>query len=220
MKKFFFLLVSVVLVVLNTGFSTSAMNDIEANVLEKMSNQQLELFKEFKDNGGEISILTEDEIKKIESVVMGEKELQNFHDNQLKGYEKVSLTPEASSFKISDDNGTNYLHFQAYEQNNSYIMAVSVYDAEKDKINSFTGERKVINEETNEVSDTEELIQYTGSDGDVSTQDWEWNGKTFACGMAGVLACIQYCGVWTIVHPGAGAACDIVCNTAMVIACM
>lgn len=225
MRKFILLLFSLVLVTVNTGFSTPSMNQIEKNILEKMSDQQLEFFKEFKENGGEITQLTKDEEKEIKNAIMEEKKLQDFHDQQLKNYKSINLPSENSSFKVSDDGGTNYLLFQAYEYENNYIVTVSTYDAEKGKLNTFTAQKRTINNDkknTKNEIDTEELIQYTNSDSDVNTlaKSWEWNGKTFACGMTGLLACIQFCGVWAMVNPGIGIACDIVCNTAMIIACM
>lgn len=224
MKKYILLFISLVLIIFTTGFSTPTLNDIERNASKKMSDQQLELFEKFKENGGEISILTKKEEKKVKNAIVDKKKLKNFYNQQFKGYEEISLPSKNASFKISDDNGTNYLLYQAYEKNNSYIMTTSVYDGEKDILTSFTAEKKTINNGTKKVSNTETLIQYTASDsdsnGNISTQDWEWNGKTFACGMTGVFACIQYCGVWTLVNPYVGAGCDIVCNAAMVVACM
>ncbi|WP_307478538.1 putative immunity/bacteriocin fusion bifunctional protein [Cytobacillus purgationiresistens] len=59
---------------------------------------------------------------------------------------------------------------------------------------------------------------------DFSASGFKWNGKTFACGMSGVLLCITYCGVVGVAcGPGAPACatiCDAICGAAFVVACM
>lgn len=46
-----------------------------------------------------------------------------------------------------------------------------------------------------------------------------FNGKSFACSMAGLVACSSYCFGWGLVNPLAGLTCEGVCGVAMAAAC-
>lgn len=61
------------------------------------------------------------------------------------------------------------------------------------------------------------------TEGDFAASGFKWNGKSFACGMSGVLACITYCGVVGMAcgpgAPACGTVCDLVCGAAFAYAC-
>ncbi|MDQ0216867.1 putative immunity protein/bacteriocin [Oikeobacillus pervagus] len=71
-----------------------------------------------------------------------------------------------------------------------------------------------------------ELVSYEkvkDTEGDFTASDFKWNGKSFACGLSGVFACITYCGVVGLAcGPGAaacGTVCDLACGAAFAYAC-
>ncbi|WP_186331761.1 putative immunity/bacteriocin fusion bifunctional protein [Paenibacillus xylanexedens] len=58
-----------------------------------------------------------------------------------------------------------------------------------------------------------------GNGMDYSANDFNFNGKSFACSLTGVFACISYCGIWHVVNPAIGVGCDILCGGAFAFAC-
>lgn len=54
---------------------------------------------------------------------------------------------------------------------------------------------------------------------DYSTNDFGFNGMSFACSLAGVFACVSYCGLWHVTIPAVGIGCDILCGGAFAFAC-
>lgn len=58
-----------------------------------------------------------------------------------------------------------------------------------------------------------------GNGMDYSANDFNFNGKSFACSLTGVFACISYCGIWHVVNPAVGVGCDILCGGAFAFAC-
>lgn len=58
-----------------------------------------------------------------------------------------------------------------------------------------------------------------GNGMDYSANDFTFNGKSFACSLTGVFACVSYCGIWHIVNPAIGVGCDLLCGGAFAFAC-
>jgi len=64
------------------------------------------------------------------------------------------------------------------------------------------------------------IFHSIGNDpGLITPMDFEFNGRSFACSMTGLFACISYCGIWHLVNPAAGITCDILCGGAFAFAC-
>lgn len=217
------------------GFSSPkyAASGVEGKIVQGMTDEQKEVYDKFKDNGGKILNLTKKQIKVISEAQKKNEKVSEFKKEKLKGYKQIKLNNDKTSFLVEDDGGTLYINFEAYEnrKTNSDILTVTVYNPNTDEITNFVGEEKLFNGDSVKKSDmlinyniAKENVKENADKADkadkITTFSFKWNGKTFACGMSGILLCMQYCGVWALVHPGAGFVCDLACNTAFVIACM
>lgn len=218
----------VLLFITTTGFSSpkhATTNEIEEQLAQKLTDEQLELYEQFKENGGKITTLTSQQEKAISKAENKNAEVKEFKNNDIKGFKEIKLDKDQSSYLISDDGSSLYIKFKAYQKEENYILAVSVYNPEKDAITNFFAQEKVVFtgdtvDESNNIIVNYNIANDDDNGGEISTLDFKWNGQTFVCGMSGVFLCIQYCGVWTLINPGAGVICDIACGAAFTIACM
>lgn len=130
--------------------------------------------------------------------------------------------------KVSDNNSplAEYVILKQYvNDNGETVLAMFVYDA---NINNLIS---VIAEKSNKDNVLESFFSFSeynpnepdneleNSGSEIGTMGFTFNGKSFACSMAGLVACSSYCIFWGLVNPLAGLTCEIACGTAMAAAC-
>jgi putative immunity protein/bacteriocin len=223
MKKTFIVLLSLIMTFVTlTGFSSPGytISDVEAIIYKSLSEDQKELFNEFKGNSGNIEHLTKKEEQEILKSERKNSEIKEFLQN-LRGEYKEVTPSDYSSLAISDDNGNAFMKFRIFKakKSDSIIITTSLYDPNTGDLLKFYGEKGATadGQYTNKV-----VIDYNLSNSDsgvVSTAGFIWEGETFVCGMIGVIACIYYCSHFKSLR-GVQDVCSGVCGTAFVIGCM
>ncbi|WP_460413832.1 putative immunity/bacteriocin fusion bifunctional protein, partial [Staphylococcus aureus] len=98
------------------------------------------------------------------------------------------------------------------------------YDNYNKKITKFIAEKRSMTEnKEGKILINKNYVEYKAEKVDknrpVTYAGFKWNGKAFACSMAGLYACAHYCGVWAIVNPIAGGVCEAVCGTSFAAGC-
>lgn len=227
MRKKVLLIVTVLLLITNSiAFASPSTNptSIEKQILSQMTDEQQDYYQKFKENGGELTPLSEENKNKVEAELRNHDTVQNFEKEELKDFESVELESEQTSFEITDDGGTIYSYFETFvnKESGTYIVTTTVYNGNREALISYNAEK--YESGGNNSAGIESIMEYNTlqqtNAGGIAPMDFEWSGKTFVCGMAGIFLCLQYCLIWGAVHFGAGIACGIACDIAFVIGCM
>ncbi|MCY8517504.1 putative immunity/bacteriocin fusion bifunctional protein [Bacillus atrophaeus] len=240
-KKLALILAVAIMALLPLNASATTKNgsgDQECQTCSKGSDKA-KLIKEIKDVYNiDVETLSNKGVKEVEQLAAEKSD--KFKDTIDKykdlGYKKVDLKDKSLLYKnaqIDKDGTKSDLEFVygVYKNEKGDVITYTLgYAKETKKFFNFSV-LKVPHNSKNQ-DDVTVLIQKNDSNfkvfgkdnavsspGQMSTQGFSWSGKSFACGMLGVLACINYCGVVTLAFPPAGVACDVVCGAAMAAAC-
>lgn len=187
--------------------------------------------------GIETKYLSNDGVAKIENKALSKNNDFKKLLKKLKkeGYKEVNLDGKSLLFENATiDKGLtksdlSFVYGGLKDKAGNVVIYTLGYSSATDEFFQFTVEK--IPPKAEAKDDIDVLIQnnnndfmvygkdYNNTEGDVSTQGFTWNGKAFACGMAGVVACIQFCLVYTLLNPIAGTVCDVACAVAMTAVC-
>ncbi|GIQ63408.1 hypothetical protein PACILC2_19760 [Paenibacillus cisolokensis] len=125
-----------------------------------------------------------------------------------KGFKNVELDNHTYDYVA-----VNYNVF-LNKENEEYIALAAWVDLEAAKVLDIT----VTHIDTDQ--EISLIFHSTGNNsGFITPFDFEFNGRSFACSLTGLFACISYCGIWHLVNPVAGVTCDFLCGGAFAFAC-
>ncbi|OZT76208.1 putative immunity/bacteriocin fusion bifunctional protein [Salinicoccus roseus] len=206
------------------SFTWSSVSKVKAESTIIASQQEnLEELEKLVGKDVTMEVMSNSEKEYIDSKLSDISSVNNFEDQLKKEkFKKQKVENEKTSYKysIADTNETVYMTSDVYESKDEMVVTFTQYNAYNDEISLFYAEKRST---VNSDEEPETLIEYTPQVKDksdmVSTADFTWNGKSFACSATGVLACGQYCGVWALVNPVAGGTCTVVCGLAFAAAC-
>lgn len=206
------------------SFTWSSFSEVKATS-DLMVSQQDNL-KELEELIGEdvvMEVMSNPEKDYIDDKLSNISSVNNLK-NELKkdGFKKQKVDNEKTSYKysIAGTNETVYMTSDVYESKDEMVVTFTQYNEYNDKISLFYAEKRSAVDSEKEPEILMEYIPETDNSSDgISTYDFNWNGKSFACSATGLLACGQYCGVWALVNPIAGGTCGAICGTAFAAAC-
>ncbi|MEW4195855.1 putative immunity/bacteriocin fusion bifunctional protein [Bacillus altitudinis] len=229
MKLFTKLLVSVCILTLT--FS----NTLIANAIEKKELNILEEQKKLlKDDNITPSIMTEKDLKILKNAEKQVKEIADLRNNLKKeNFDEFSLEKDIPQIKYTTEtdegNAFVYVSNKVYKNKKTkeIIVTTSIYDNYSDKIVQFVAEKTKDNGKTREYImnykdyDTSKITKKDNKDEEKAStsKGFKWNGKSFACSSAGLLACAQICMVYAFMGPVAASVCGGACGVAFAAVC-
>lgn len=169
-----------------------------------------------------VDTLTIDEIAIVDQVIDEQLATHNaaLQQYEFSDYALIDGSAMYSGFKnVEIDNYTyNYIavNYKVFfnEDNEEYIALAAWVDLDAEKVLDITVTH------INTYQDISLIFHSNGNNSGLITPfDFEFNGKSFACSLTGLFACISYCGIWHLVNPVAGVTCDILCGGAFSFAC-
>lgn len=169
----------------------------------------------------DINVMNEDEIR---STTNKENNVDEIFETKQQiisdGFVEIEIGNEESKLKyVSEDDKELYVHIitRAYEntETKEVIVTQTIFDGANNEIEQFLAEKS----STDNPEENIQLVNYTNPIPQIQTFDFSFNGKSFVCSVAGLLACGQYCGIWALVNPIAGGTCAGVCGIAFAAAC-
>lgn len=175
----------------------------------------------------QVDVLTDEEINYVADKLSYINEYGVLHEKiKEQNFKKVDVPVYETSYKYTnlDANEAVYMTSEVYENEDKIIVTFVQYNEYNDEIGIFIAEER---DKTDLNALPVEIISYINVDNDFENnkdimmyKSFNFNGKAFACGMTGFLACVQYCGVWGLATgPVGGGVCSAICNTAFVAAC-
>lgn len=176
-------------------------------------------------------VLTVEEINYVADKLSNVNEIDVLNEKLEEGnFKKVDIPVYQASYKYTnlDVNEAVYMTSEVYENEDKIIVTFAQYNEYNDEIGLFVAEEKdkadleaLPVEVVSYVNVDESLEENSEEDGGFTTYNsFNFNGKAFACGMTGFLACVQYCAIWGLATGPVGAGvCSAVCNTAFIAAC-
>ncbi|MCO4338802.1 putative immunity/bacteriocin fusion bifunctional protein [Staphylococcus agnetis] len=191
--------------------------------------------EELKNEKIDIHVMSEkekNEIIKLENAILQVKKFKEEMNKQ--GFKEIQMSNEDSSLKYidkkSNKNQYGYITNHVYKnaKTNEVVISQTIYDSYNKKITKFVAGKQNLKVKSEEkliinYKDTQNDAKSTSDNAEKNTviraSSFKFAGKSFACGMGGVLACGHYCGIWAIVNPIAGGTCGAVCGTAFTAAC-
>ncbi|HGZ3149566.1 TPA: putative immunity/bacteriocin fusion bifunctional protein [Staphylococcus aureus] len=221
-----FSIISLFLLVFSANFSNAYANEEQKSSL--LENQKEKL----KSKNIEVTQMTKKEISFLEQLQNKNEDMQKFEKQMKKeGFKKIKLEDKNSKLKYlateaNDKNAYGYIANNAYknEKTKEIVVSETIYDNYNKKITKFIAEKRSMTEnKEGKILINKNYVEYKAEKVDknrpVTYAGFKWNGKAFACSMAGLYACAHYCGVWAIVNPIAGGVCEAVCGTAFAAGC-
>lgn len=142
-------------------------------------------------------------LQNIKSQGYTESQVENPYNIRLVSNDDNSLVTDSVYKFYENKNGDRIMIQLIIDQTNSEIN-----DAVTQKIVHGSNKAETIFEES---SKTLYSVQ--------SRKSFNFNGKSFACSMTGLLTCSSYCVVWGLVNVAAGLTCEAACGTVMVAVC-
>lgn len=219
-------IISLFLLVFSTNFSNAYANEEQKSSL--LENQKEKL----KSKNIEVSQMTKKEISFLEQLQNKNEDMQKFEKQMKKEeFKKIKLEDKNSKLKYlateaNDKNAYGYIANNAYknEKTKEIVVSETIYDNYNKKITKFIAEKRSMTEnKEGKILINKNYVEHKAEKVDknkpVAYAGFKWNGKAFACSMAGLYACAHYCGVWAIVNPIAGGVCEAVCGTAFAAGC-
>lgn len=178
--------------------------------------------------------LTEQQGSDDMQIVSNDAETRNFLASLTsQGYHQANISLSRFNNHVasrSDQSITGDIHYQLYKDDTGDAVLVQFI---VDNVNSCVA-HVVAQKLLNGNSTPKTIFEYSGyKSSDVATKSrqpqfavvlkkrksFHWDGKSFACSLAGLFACGEYCGVWAVVNVGAGATCSGVCGIAWAAVC-
>ncbi|MGG0419795.1 putative immunity/bacteriocin fusion bifunctional protein [Priestia aryabhattai] len=209
------------------GTNTKEKSDCQTCSLKDQYSEK-ELRDMLEDEGVTIDDTSDKDKEAVQKLLNSKKSIKDELKKQKeKGFKNYTDAKMYMTFNNAHLGGYDYEKAVVYgtllQDADGNVLVVSAWaDLENNKLIKYEI-GKVTNDNPNEF---QSLVSYEKSkkvEGDFSASGFKWNGKSFACGMSGVLACITYCGVVGMAcGPGAaacGTVCDVVCGSAFAYAC-
>lgn len=223
LKKVLVLLSTLSILLLSVGIQNYAVNaqtgsdqEIVDGLKNRMTDFQKDQLNEFFKEGGKINDLSKKDLSLLNEKRLENKQISDFLKKH-KNYTEKDINSSLSAYKFSINNdGENQFvitQYQAYEKNGKNIVTQTVYDSYSGEILYFDAS-KVDNGKAKTFFKVEKA-----SDNDAQASKFKFGGKSFACSMVGLAACLSYCVVWHAVSGPGGLVCDVLCGTAMAAAC-
>lgn len=220
----FTLSISLILILFISNLSFAHADSKQNSLLD---NQR----EKFKNENVEITQMNQDEINFLKKLQSKDSNIKNFENKmQKEGFKEIPLDAKNSKLKYTTNytnnkKGYGYIVNSAYKNKNTKEIVISetIYDSHNKKITKFVAEKRNMDNNKNGKLLVNKNYVDNNSQGNnqdqTATRGFKWNGKSFACSMAGLYACAHYCGVWAVVNPIAGGTCEAVCGTAFAAAC-
>ncbi|MGZ0879990.1 putative immunity/bacteriocin fusion bifunctional protein [Priestia megaterium] len=187
-----------------------------------------ELVDMLEDEGVTIDETSDKDKKAVQALINNKKSIkEELKKQKEKGFEIYNNAQMYMTFDNAHLGGYDYKKAVVYgtllqDKDGNFLVVSAWADLDHHKLIKYEI-GKVTNDNPNEF---QSLVSYEKSkkqEGDFSASGFKWNGKSFACGMSGVITCITYCGVVGLAcGPGAGACgtvCDLACGAAFAYAC-
>lgn len=222
MKKYlkFTIIISLLFLFISNTMPYSEAKETKENNLLSMQKEK------FKDKNIEIQEMSQKEIQFLQTLQEKNKDIKNIKAQmQKENYKEIKLENINSKLKYTtkDGKGYGFIVNSAYknEKTKNIVVTETIYDSYNKKITKFVAEKKssTKNQEGKLLANKDYVEKTPDKNTKILKAGFKWNGKSFSCSMAGLYACAHYCGVWAIVNPIAGGACQAVCGTAFAAAC-
>lgn len=170
-----------------------------------------------------VNILSESEAKTVKKSLRSKFDeiglSKKLKDDSFKSVKESETTSTILEVKDNKSQTSVCIALFAYEnKTGDVVLAQATY-------NPITGDllmldvRKADNV-SNEAKPYFSYNEYTEkNESGIQTKGFTFNGKSFQCGVAGVVACIAYCLGWNIVGLIPGLVCDAACGLTMAAVC-
>ncbi len=234
MKLFTKLLVSLCILTL-TFSNTLVVNAVEKKDLNILEEQK----KLMQDENITPSKMTEKDLKVLKNAEKQVKEIKELRNNlQKEKFEEFALDKEIPQIKYTTDTdeGSTFIYVSNKVYKNTKtketIVTTSIYDNYSEKIIQFVAEKSKDNGKNREYImnykdyDTSKVTKKDNKEDEdkASTskskkKKFKFNGKSFACSAAGLVACGQICLVYALMGPVAGGTCGAACGIAFAAVC-
>lgn len=217
-NKLVVVLVSICLVILSSPVHAAD----KKSVLEMQSEK-------FADLEINVEVMEDDEVEKVKNEENKIQQVNSFKESlKDKGFKKMRMKKKDTNLKywVETEKGAvhSYIVNEVYKNKDKVVVTQTTYDGQTEEIQQFYANQRSMSD----LEQSKDLINYKNQividdveedDGINLSSSFKWNGKSFACSMAGVLACGHHCAIWAIIHPIAGGSCTVLCGAAFAIGC-